>query len=341
MASEFVGAIAGLYEVGIGVRDLIPQIQYWQQFGYRIGQVGTLPAETAQALYGVPSALRSIRLYHQDADHGLIRLMAWEQPVNEGLQMASMKGRGNRWATSLTRDLLNLWNHAEEAARAHWPIRYTDPSWEVIYPIADEPQPFNDVLMGVREMLLLQPLTRQVLFERFNYTMPHYGQIHEAAFFQASQITHMGLIIQDDHQQQIDFYEDVIGLLRSRDGSETTYEQSQAARQIFDLQPGERFWVTTFDDPRSSTDFQAARSGRLYIIRFPESMTIPNYLDRSRPGCLGFSLYTCRVQDLTQYRDRIQASAAQNVTDPIANEFGELSFSFIAPDGYFWTLLAA
>lgn len=36
-------AIAGIYEVCIGVPDPIFAIQYWEQFGYRIGQVGELP----------------------------------------------------------------------------------------------------------------------------------------------------------------------------------------------------------------------------------------------------------------------------------------------------------
>lgn len=70
-------SIEGIYEVCVGVRDPIPLIQYWEQFGSRIGQVGELPAESVNQLYGVNSSLRSIRLYHQDADPGLVRLMVW------------------------------------------------------------------------------------------------------------------------------------------------------------------------------------------------------------------------------------------------------------------------
>jgi hypothetical protein len=29
----------------------------------------------------------------------------------------------------------------------------------------------------------------------------------------------------------------------------------------------------------------------------------------------------------------------KKITEIVANEFGEQSFSFIAPDGYFWTLI--
>jgi catechol 2,3-dioxygenase-like lactoylglutathione lyase family enzyme len=335
-------SIEGIYEVCIGIRDPIPLIQYWEQFGYRIGQMGELSEQAVNKLYGVNSSLRSIRLYHQDADHGLIRLMVWSNPTNDGLKMGSMKVNGNRWATTLTADVLNILNHAEEAEAAGLPVKYTNPQWEVIYNKHRKGRPFIDPAVGVREMMLLQPLTRQVLFERFNYALPNYGQINQSAAFKTSQITHMGMIIQDDSRETLRFYEEILGLLRVRDGDETSYETSEAARQIFDLQPNERFFVTAFDDPRSSkSDLQVARSGRMYIIRFPASIKLENRFDEARPGCLGMSLYTYRVRGLEIYFNRIQASAAQNLTEIVANEFGEQSFSFVAPDGYFWTLVSA
>jgi len=340
MTQQQPTSLKGVYEVCIGIQEPITTIQYWEQFGYRIGQVGELPAEVAKQLYGVNSSLRSIRLYHQDADHGLIRLMVWENPRNEGLGMGSMKVRGNRWATTLTADVLNILNHVEEAVAAGWQIKYTNPHWEVIYNKERKSRPFIEPAIGVREMLLLQPLTRQVLFERFNYTLPNYGKINESSAFKTSQITHMGMVIQDDSKETLKFYEDVLGLLRARDDVETSYESSAAGRQIFDLKPGERFFVTAFDDPRSSkSDLQAARSGRLYIIRFPDSIQLRSQFEEAQPGCLGMSLYIYRVHGITLYFERVQASQAQKVTDILCNEFGEQSFSFVAPDGYFWTLL--
>lgn len=332
-------SIQGIYEVCIGVRDAQPLMQYWQQFGYTVGKTGELAAADAEQLYGVASSVRSIRLHHQTADHGLIRLMVWDKPLNEGLGMTSMKAQGNRWTTSLTLDVTNLWNHAAEAEANGLPIRYGPPQWTVIYPTA-QGRPFLDPLVGVREMLLLQPLTRQVMFERFNYTVPDYGQPNLESAFQASQVTHMGLVVQDDNQETLRFYDEVLGLLRVQDALESTYETARGGRQIFDLQPGERFWVTAFDDPRSSkTDWQAARSGRLYIVRFPEDLELPDFSEQSRPGCLGTSLYTYRVRGLKEYRDQIQSSSATQVTDIVTNEFGKQSFSFTAPDGYFWTLI--
>ncbi|AFY35542.1 VOC family protein [Calothrix sp. PCC 7507] len=332
--------IKGIYEVCIGVPEPISAIQYWEQFGYRIGQVGELSADVANQLYGVNSSLRSIRLYHQNADHGLIRLMVWENPTNQGLGTGTMKVKGNRWGTTLTADALTILNHAEEAKKAGWDIRYSPPYWDIIYNKERKSRPFIDEAVGVREMLLLQPLARQVLFQRFGYSLPHYGQINQNSTFKTSQFTHMGLITQDDSKETLKFYEEVLGLLRVRDDVETSYESSPAGRDIFDLNPGEKFIVTAFDDPRSSqTDFSAARSGRLYIVRFPEAINLESRFADARPGSWGISLYTYRVGGIEEFSDRISQTPAQNLTSIVANEFGEKSFSFMAPDGYFWTLV--
>jgi catechol 2,3-dioxygenase-like lactoylglutathione lyase family enzyme len=341
MTQQQTRSIGGIYEVCIGVPEPLAAVRYWQQFGYRIDRIGELSASVAQQLYGVDSAVRSIRLAHQNIEHGLIRLMVWERPINDGLGLQSMKVKGNRWATTLTADILNLLNHAEEANKAGLPVKYTAPHWEIIYNKDRQSRPFIDPAIGVREMMLLQPLTRQVLFQRFDYTLPLYGAIDDRSAFKTSQFTHMGIVIQDDRKETLKFYEEVLGLLRVRDDVETSYESSIAGREIFDLQPGEKFFVTAFDDPRSSaTDFTAARSGRLYIIRFPDNLALSSQHELARPGCLGMCAYTYRVAGLAEYWERIHASQAQNITEPIANEFGESSFSFTSPDGYFWTLIA-
>ena len=42
--------IEGIYEVCIGITEPLSMIQYWQQFGYRIGQIGELTAPMANNL---------------------------------------------------------------------------------------------------------------------------------------------------------------------------------------------------------------------------------------------------------------------------------------------------
>jgi hypothetical protein len=105
------------------------------------------------------------------------------------------------------------------------------------------------------------------------------------------------------------------------------------------MRPGERYFGSTFDDPRSGPGLEAV-SGRLLLRRIPSDVArSPDLMDRSRPGCLGLSLYTYRVRDLAAYHARVAASGARELTPVQANEFGEPSFSFRAPDGHAWTLV--
>ena len=125
--------IGGLYEICIGVTEPKAQIAYWEQLGYRVGASGEISAADAKKLYGVDSKLTSIRLLHQDSDHGLIRLMVWEEPVNKGLGLLRLIAPGSRWTSTLTSDVLNLFNHAEAAERAKMPIKLVLPQWSEIY----------------------------------------------------------------------------------------------------------------------------------------------------------------------------------------------------------------
>ena len=332
--------IGGVYEVAIGATNADPLIKYWMQFGYRVGETGELAANEALNLYGVESKLNSIRLYHQDADHGLIRLFVWDKPTNDGLQLSKMKVVGNRWGTMLTTDICDLQNHAEEAIEQKLPIYLVPPIRSEIYKLKTRPVPFVENYLAVREMCLIQPLARQVLFQRFGYTLPLYGKVNESSFFKTSQITHFGMVIDDDIEH-LRFYDNVLGLLRGIDQKPgtSTYEDP-SARAMFSLEANESYATTDFDDPHSSPiDPQKVRSGRLKIIRFPSEAKLENKINHANPGSLGFSLYTLRVNTIEKYHLKLKQSNATQVTDICKNEFNELSFSFTAPDGYCWTIL--
>jgi uncharacterized glyoxalase superfamily protein PhnB len=336
-----MGPISGVYEGVIGTTDPIPLIQYYEQWGYRVGAIGELSAAEANALYGVDSKMRGIRLHHGTADHGLIRLLVWDKPVSDGVGMRPMRAEGSRWTATMTADATLIGNHAEDAIVAKMPVRYVPPEWARIYDLG-RGQPFISPAVGVREGMLIQPLTRQIFFERFGYSLPFYGRIDSTSHLKASQVTHFGMIVRANDKAALAFYDSVLGLLRVRDDLVSTYEESKASRIIFDLKPGERYFTTDFDEPRSSvTDLQAARSGRLKIIRFDQSAPMEDVRRISRAGHLGLSLYTIRVRDLEGYLNRVKGSTATEVTAIAKNEFGERSFSFTAPDGFMWTLVEA
>lgn len=332
-------SIGGVTEVGIGATDEKPLIAYFERFGYRVGQTGELSAAEAKRLYGVDSKLKSIRLLHQDADHGLIRIMVWEKPFNEGLQMARMNVLGNRWGAMMTADVYNLQNHAEEGIAQKMPVFLVEPQRAEIYKLEKRPVPFLENYAVVREMALIQPLTRQILFQRFGYNLANYGKINEQSFFKSSQITHFGMVVYRN-QENIDFYGKVLGLLKVKESKDYESDYNNpSSRAVFSLDKHQKYGATDFDNPQSSTNPANALSGRLKIIWFSPESKLENKFDYAKPGSLGYSLYTYRVRGIEKYREKVKASKATNVTAIQTNEFGEKSFSFVAPDGYFWTLL--
>ncbi len=335
--------VGGLYEACVGVPDLVDAIAYYESFGCRVGPSGELDAAQARALYGVDSALRSVRLLHQRADHGLVRLMQWERPLNAGLGIGpNLRCVGSRWGVRVTTSALGIVNHAQRAREAGEPLTLIEPVLAVIGEVSGvrRSQPFRDPIVGVREMVLLQPLYRQVFFERFGYDSPHYGQVDPQCLLRTSQHTHFGLMIASDDAQVFDFYDEVLGLKRMLD-EHTPYDNATGSRSIFGLEPGEGFHMVDFDDPRSGHALAERRSGKLKCVRFAAQARIDHCLDRSRPGCLGYSAYSWRVHDIESMHRRVSGAGARRVSDVLEDELGGRCFTFDAPDGYAWLLLEA
>ncbi|MEO1576595.1 MAG: hypothetical protein AAFU65_16740, partial [Pseudomonadota bacterium] len=70
--------ISGVYEVMVGTDDLDGTLKYFAEFGFTPVADGQLSAKKAEAKYGVPSALKGVRLQNGAIDtHGLVRVLAW------------------------------------------------------------------------------------------------------------------------------------------------------------------------------------------------------------------------------------------------------------------------
>ena len=330
----------GVFEVVIGTDDLLGQVRWWTQFGYRIGERGALAAAEAEALYGVASAARSVRMRHQDADHGLVRLVEWERPTGPGLGTAPLRVQGSRWTAMLSADVVSVSNHAQQAEWDGAEQHFVPPQWAQIYQPPAGNDPFFSALVGVREMLLTRPQTRQVLFQRFGYSVPHYGRVNETAFFPTSQVTHFGLLHHGDHPEWLAFY-DRLGLVRARH-AEAFSPAGPGARVVWDLQEGDGDATTDFDDPRSVPgNFQSYRSGRLKIVRFPDTLDTPDRRADAKLGALGMTAYVYRVRDLDAAQGAVAEGGATDVSEAAPDEFGDRAFSFTAPDGYAWVLVEA
>ena len=332
--------MGGVFEGVVGTDDLVGQIRWWTQFGYRIGETGALSAEAGRQLYGVDSAARCVRMRHQDADHGLVRLVEWERPTGPGLGTSGLRTQGSRWTATLTADVTRIANHARQAEHDGADQLFVPPQWAQIYepPVGNDP--FFSPLVGVREMLLARPQTRQVLFQRFGYAVPHYGRVNETAFFPTSQVTHFGLLYHGEHAEWLAFY-DALGLVRARHAPEFT-PAGPGARAVWDLEEGDGDATTDFDESRSVPgDFQTYRSGRLKVVRFPDTLDTEDRRADARPGALGLTLYTYRVRDIHAARQTVADAGATDVTEPALNAFGERQLVCTAPDGYAWAFVEA
>lgn len=337
------GCIGGLYEACVGVPDLVTAIADFERYGCRAGPVGELDAAAARALYGHDSALRSVRLLHQDADHGLVRLMQWERPRNDGLGVApDLRCAGSRWGVRLTASVMEIANHAQRALEDGAALAVIEPILAVIGEVSGggPAAAFREPVVGVREMVVLQPHYRQVFFERFGYDSPLYGRIHPHCLFRSSQHTHCGMMIVNDDPRVLDFYDDVLGLRRTFD-AERPWEQATGSRRIFGLAEGETHWMTDFDDPRTGSSPAERRSGKLKVVRFAAGSRLPDRMEHSRPGCLGYSLYSWRARGIEAMQRRVAGGGARDVSEVLRDEFGTPAFRFTAPDGYPWLLVAA
>lgn len=326
--------IRGVYESCIGVPDLFQAMRFWGQFGYRLVAHGSLSRDEARVLYGVDSAVESAQLQHKNCDHSFIRLMKWEQPRNAGIGITKiLRQDGGRWGVILTRSILNILNHVEDAIAAGEPWTYIFPHWLQVYAMA-KGQPFYDRPIGVREGIAAHPFWRLALFERYNYEKPTYGDVDDNSFLKTSQFTHHGIMIRADDGAALSFYDQCLGLLRQKEqllGGKPTC--SSGNKEVFGLDDKETYYIHDFDDPRSSLEISGHISGRLKIVRMAKSAPMPTVYDQCSTGALGMSLFTYQVRDLADYRRRVVDAGAMQVSEVRENEFGFPSIHFVAPDG--------
>ena len=340
MNTSKAGLIGGIFDIGVGVTDLDAAAEFWAACGYRRGPEGDMTAAESRALYGVDSAVKSLRLLHQDATAGLIRLMRWQRPTGPGLQMAPLRTHGCRWSVHRTDNIANAYVHGEVLRRQGKPIHLVGPhyNFDLGKKIADK-RPFREPLAASGDVLLFQPEAQLVAMTRMNFAVPKYGTINTASPLRLSEGCHMALVVQGDDIGIFDFYEDVIGFKRYQQ-VDIAYEPGYMPSDMFHLTPEETFSEVDFDDPEAGDDPAEHLPGRLRCFIVRSDQPADDRMARAQPGNLGYSLYSIRVGDVEAMHARIQASAASAVTAIRPDEFGTPAFSFVAPDGFAWTVMA-
>jgi hypothetical protein len=321
--------ISGIFENCVGCKNIEATLKYWAEFGYQEVNRGQLSAEEAELLYGHGSNLTSLRLQNgNSADHGLVRVMWWEQPRNAGLGYTLPVVEGSRWFASLTKDIYAIADAFtdDKANGGDW--IYTEPV-RGIEGIGHVGTSLYNRFVGVREFFVIGSETRQAFFQRYNYNRPGYGTVDFTSPLLVSEGTHSSLIT-SDHTLAC-FYSEVFGLvpLENNNYKRSGY-QNPATRQILMLSEGQEFYLSAFASPQTNVGVL-----QIYSPLYPT----PDQREYAQPGSLGLSLFTYQVEDITAFHQQVSLSAATQITPIVLNEFGEPSFGLVAPDGMYWVIV--
>lgn len=320
--------ISGIFENCVGSKNVGATLKYWLEMGYRVVKIGKLFSESARKLYGHGSDLTSIRLQNgKSSAHGLVRIMAWSEPRNEGLGYSLPMVEGSRWFASLVKDIYAIADAFADDRQNGGNWIYTEPV-RSIEGIGNPATGFYNRFVGVREMLVIGSETRQAFFQRYNYHRPGYGTIEPNSPLGVSEGTHASIVISDPAFSS--FYSEVFGLIPQESNGKISGAAKLSTRQTLILQEGQEFYLSAFSSPKAS-------AGVLQV--YTPLYSTPDKREYSQPGSLGLCLFTYQVEDIAAFRDRIIHSAATNITPIMPNEFGEPSFGLVAPDGIYWVII--
>lgn len=332
--------ISGIHEVIFGVSDLDEAKDYWTRFGFHVVDEGTLSEDEAMALYHVPSAAKVLRMAHMDTDHTFVRLWQWEHETGPGAGIVPLLTPGARWVSSYLKNQVEVYYQALADQLAGKPIHIVHPQIHVDGELPDTLH--SSDYKGYAEVVVLTPDYRRVYAQRWGgeNERPNFGsKINEDSHYKAAEVTHVGFVIESDDPSILNFYPDVLGIEPRRPEKWYTYDEMAASSiNIYGVKAGMGYGSNNYGNPSdTSTETWTNKSGSLLIRRLLPDPTNPPV--QARPGAHGLTLFTYAVADIEKYHDKVSGSDARRVTDIKKNEFGELSFSFIAPDGTDWALV--
>ena len=323
--------ISGVYEVMVGAEDAEVYERYFAEFGFRVIARGEMTAEAAEEVYGVPSALRSVRMQNGDvASHGLLRILEWEKALGPGVGYAPPETIGMRMAVMRTEDifrLVDVYKGARAAGQKWLPL---DPVYDDLYGMSEGELSFFNRPVGVRETAVYGELFHHVFFQRYGYQIPGYGTIGDHSPLASSEFTHHDFIVPGESLEAVtDYYRDALGLREENEGVVLDGDWQPGPRRVFDMAPGTSHWYRGFVSPNNIC-------GKLKF--FLPTGPRPDRSQRQRPGELGITLHSLYTLRLDHVRELLEAQGIP-VRRTAANELGERSFVFTGPDGATWQVL--
>ncbi|MEM0994044.1 MAG: hypothetical protein AAGI49_13480 [Bacteroidota bacterium] len=321
--------ISGVYEVMLGVVEETYAIKYFKEFGFRVIDRVEFTAKEAEALYGVPSALKSIRMQNGDIDsHGLLRVLVWEQPLGSGVGYTTPETIGQRMAVMRTKDIFRLVDvyKAARAGKEKWLI--TEPVADDLFGLDGKEKDFFSRPVIVRENAVYGEFFNHIFFQRYGYHIPGYGTIGAHSTLKTSEFTHHDFIVKGDINE-LNYLQTALGI-QSEEPPVLDGDWMEGPRRVFQMNPGDNHWYWGFVSPNNIC-------GKLKFF-----VPIGLKTDRSknqRVGELGITLhsfYTPKldfVYELVQKDNKLVSTSIQN------NEFGERCFVFKGPLGCSWQII--
>ena len=326
--------ISGVYEVMVGTKDAEVQIEYFAPFGFSVVKDVRLTAAEAKSVYGVDSALRSVRLQNANIDaHGLLRILEWAEPLGPGVGYAPPETVGQRMAVMRTEDIFRLFDvFSDLRVKSQEPWLPTEPVYDDLYDMDQGVYTITNRRVGVREMGVYGEHFNHVFFQRYGYTIPGYGTIVDSTPLKTSEFTHHDFNVSGDLDEVTNYYETVLGLV-SEDPVTIDGDWLAGPRIVFGMEPGESHYYKGFVSPNDI-------SGKLKFFSARDPAFVRDRSANQRVGELGITLHSFFSPKLEMVHDL----AVQNdlkPTDIIQNEFGERSFLFVGPDQVSWQILEA
>ncbi len=322
--------ISGVYEVMVGTNDPTFIKKYFAEFGFTVIDSATFNKEQSMKLYGVASALKSYRLQNGEIDsHGLLRILAWQNPLGNGVGYTQPETIGQRMSVMQTSDIIRLYD-------VYKMLRSQQKKWLATEPIADDlfglnkpdSNSFFKRPILVRENAVYGDFFNHVFFQRYGYHIEGYGTINKNAPLKTSEFTHHDFMIQIDSMKQLMYLQTALGLKAEKppmiDG-----DWQVGPKATFLMPDGYSHWYQGFVSPNNIC-------GKLKF--FLPRGTKPNMSNHQRVGEMGITLHSFYTPKL-DYVLMLVKKHGLKPTEIMNNEFGERSFVFKGPEGASWQII--
>lgn len=322
-----------MYEVMVGTTNAEELVRYFSEFGFHIVAEAGVSSQVAARLYGVESALRSVRMQNGAMDsHGLLRILEWEAPLGPGVGYAPPETVGQRMSVMRTRDIFRLNDvFLDLRTKAQQPWNPTPPVFDDLYQLDSGKVSISDRRVGVRESAVYGAFFNHVFFQRYGYGIPGYGTIDDSSPLQTSEFTHHDFIVAGDLAEVTDYYTSVLGLVAENDPV-IDGDWQPGPQRVFQMGRGESHWYRGFVSPNNVC-------GKLKFFSAIDPALARDRAAHQRVGELGITLHSLYTPKVTE----VHQLASEHGLAPSAieyNEFSESSFVFKGPDGATWQILA-